>query len=625
MAPAVGAELAAVHAVGEQQFGGAARAAGRACHHRHGSVEFVEHGGEALVRRGELLADAPRLGDVGHRGHPAGLAPLPVDQRRDVHPGVEQRPVAAPDLDLVAARRGVAAQQARQALVILLGVAGRPVGIGRHGAGQFVLVEADHLAEGTIDVGDAALEVERAHAGQDRVFHRLAEGGLGGQRELGAAPLGDVARDRVQQRTRRIGVRVAAQRPVQPAPRRRGRVAGLGPGWRVLRVARRILRAETRLEAGRRDARLADLRERRLYLVAVVGMHPAIDAATSLVGAEHGLECGVAAHQRAVGLEHAQRVGRQREQAVALVLGEQAAARMAPEHQQAREDRQRQADHRRHQRAIDQARLDLVGERAQPDAVAGGIERQLVAQMGQVDLEQRRTDQRVAFLVDHGELVAIADRLQQRAAEQAIERVADDDRTGEAALVVDRCVQLDQHVAGGRGERGGEHRALALADLFQRGASGRVGDGCAARPLRGQQHAARVRRMDDTRVGVDDRHVDHRIAAREEFVDRPVGRDRAAPGALRPLFGDQADLVLVVAQLAAQRGLCAGEVAIERLSLLVRLHRAQVPEERPHQQHEQPDPECVRQREPADGPHLGAARGRVVAGFHGAVRQCTEC
>lgn len=67
------------------------------------------------------------------------------------------------------------------------------------------------------------------------------------------------------------------------------------------------------------------------------------------------------------------------------------------------------------------------------------------------------------------------------------------------------------------------------------------------------------------------------------------------------------------------------DVAIQGLFLLVDLDRAQVPEERAHQQHEQADPERVRQRQPADGAHLGTSGRRVVAVFHGAMRQCTEC
>jgi hypothetical protein len=45
----------------------------------------------------QLVADAVGLGDVGHRGHPAGLLAHGVDQRRHVHARVEQRAVLALD------------------------------------------------------------------------------------------------------------------------------------------------------------------------------------------------------------------------------------------------------------------------------------------------------------------------------------------------------------------------------------------------------------------------------------------------------------------------------------------------------------------------------------------------
>ena len=50
--------------------------------HEHRGVEAVEHRLEALVRRLERGAHALGLGDVGDRGHPAGLPAGEVDQRR---------------------------------------------------------------------------------------------------------------------------------------------------------------------------------------------------------------------------------------------------------------------------------------------------------------------------------------------------------------------------------------------------------------------------------------------------------------------------------------------------------------------------------------------------------------
>ncbi|MDT4857534.1 hypothetical protein FQZ97_919600 [compost metagenome] len=69
------AEPQAVHLVGEQHFVAAQR------RHRHGRVQAFQHGGEALIGRREFLANALGLGDVGHRGHPAGLVALGIDQR----------------------------------------------------------------------------------------------------------------------------------------------------------------------------------------------------------------------------------------------------------------------------------------------------------------------------------------------------------------------------------------------------------------------------------------------------------------------------------------------------------------------------------------------------------------
>ena len=103
MAAGVGAEPQPVRAVGEQQF------ALRHRQHRHRRVQAFQHGGEALVRGRQLVADALGLGDVGHRGHPAGLLAARVDQRRDVHARVEQRAVLAHHAHLDAAGRAAAA------------------------------------------------------------------------------------------------------------------------------------------------------------------------------------------------------------------------------------------------------------------------------------------------------------------------------------------------------------------------------------------------------------------------------------------------------------------------------------------------------------------------------------
>ncbi|MDT4839712.1 hypothetical protein FQZ97_735090 [compost metagenome] len=175
VAHGVGAEPQAVQLVGEQQF-----FAADGCH-RHGGVERLEHGGEAFVRGGQLLADARRFGDVGHRRHPAGLVAARVDQRRHVQARIEHAAVLALHAHLEATGQGAAVQFFFEALVHHLAVGFEPVREGRRLADQFVFAPARHGAERGVHVGDAALQVEHAHAGEHGVFHRAAEVGLGDQ------------------------------------------------------------------------------------------------------------------------------------------------------------------------------------------------------------------------------------------------------------------------------------------------------------------------------------------------------------------------------------------------------------------------------------------------------------
>ena len=109
-----------------------------------------------------------------------------IDQRRDVEAGVELAAVLALHAHLEAADDGLAAeliaQLQAQAVVLVAG----PVAVGRQLADQIAFAPARHLAERGVHVGDAAFEVERAHAGQHRVFHRAAEVGFGDQGFLGA-------------------------------------------------------------------------------------------------------------------------------------------------------------------------------------------------------------------------------------------------------------------------------------------------------------------------------------------------------------------------------------------------------------------------------------------------------
>ena len=178
MAGRVGAEPQAVGAVGEQQF------ALRHRQHRHRRVQPFQHGGEALVRGRKLVADALGLGDVGHRGHPAGLLAARVDQRRDIHARVEQRAVLAHHAHLDAAGRAAAAQLLLQQARVFVDAVQRPVREGRRLAYQRRFGKTRHRAERGVDIGDAAFEVHRAHAREHGVLHRATEVRLLHQRRL---------------------------------------------------------------------------------------------------------------------------------------------------------------------------------------------------------------------------------------------------------------------------------------------------------------------------------------------------------------------------------------------------------------------------------------------------------
>mmetsp|Transcript_4945 Transcript_4945/g.17891 ORF Transcript_4945/g.17891 Transcript_4945/m.17891 type:complete len:651 (+) Transcript_4945:3243-5195(+) len=183
VAGGVGTEPEPVAAVGEQQL--------RRLHrqHGHGGVQAFEHRGEAFVRGGELVAHPLGLGDVGHRGHPACLLALGVDQGRHIDAGIEEAAVLALDLDLHATRGAAALQLLLQQAGVFLAPVGRPEGVGRRAADEVGLRKTGHRAEGRVHVGDARVHVHRAHAGQHGVLHRPAEIGFQRQRalDLGAA------------------------------------------------------------------------------------------------------------------------------------------------------------------------------------------------------------------------------------------------------------------------------------------------------------------------------------------------------------------------------------------------------------------------------------------------------
>ena len=113
-----------------------------------------------------------------------------VNQRRDIQARIKERTVLALYAHLKAADDGFArqlfAQLRLQIVVIVIG----PVRVGRHLTHQLFLAPARHLAESRVHIGNAAIQVKGAHAGQHGVFHGAAEISLGHQgllRTLAAA------------------------------------------------------------------------------------------------------------------------------------------------------------------------------------------------------------------------------------------------------------------------------------------------------------------------------------------------------------------------------------------------------------------------------------------------------
>ena len=84
-----------------------------------------------------------------------------------------------------ARRRGVAGQAAVAPARVDLGALGRPVGRNAQSQ-QFLGREAHHAAEGRVHIADAALQIARAQARDQRVLHGLAKGQRIAQIALGA-------------------------------------------------------------------------------------------------------------------------------------------------------------------------------------------------------------------------------------------------------------------------------------------------------------------------------------------------------------------------------------------------------------------------------------------------------
>ena len=98
-----------------------------------------------------------------------------VDEARGVEHGVHVRPIAVPQAVLPPLGKRVAGQHGVAVVPVPVEVVGVPVGVGRQLANEFVGPVAHHVAHRSVDVDDAAFEVARAHAHQQRVFHRLAK------------------------------------------------------------------------------------------------------------------------------------------------------------------------------------------------------------------------------------------------------------------------------------------------------------------------------------------------------------------------------------------------------------------------------------------------------------------
>ncbi|MPN29458.1 hypothetical protein SDC9_176911 [bioreactor metagenome] len=139
-------------------------------------IEAVDHRLEALVGAFQFEAGAARFGDVVHRRHPADLPALGVDQRRKVEAGIKALAILAHDPHLETAGRRLAGQCQVDGVLQGGEFLRRPVRVGRLEADQLVLVETGHPAEGGVDEGDAALQVDRPQAGDQRLRHRQAEG-----------------------------------------------------------------------------------------------------------------------------------------------------------------------------------------------------------------------------------------------------------------------------------------------------------------------------------------------------------------------------------------------------------------------------------------------------------------
>ena len=145
------------------------------CHQARGGLQaFILLAGE--------LACVLLFGDVQHRAHPARLAPARIDQRRLEHQHVKLLAVLAPQAHFGAFAGCAACHDLLVQLEGALDALRVPVRHRRLEADELFGAIAGHAAERRIHISEAAIEITRAHAGEQRVFHRLAERRLFEQR-----------------------------------------------------------------------------------------------------------------------------------------------------------------------------------------------------------------------------------------------------------------------------------------------------------------------------------------------------------------------------------------------------------------------------------------------------------
>ena len=538
--------------VGEQDLVGARVG------HEHRGIQAVEHRLEALVRGFERGAHTLGLGDVGDRGHPAGLPPGEIDQRRQVEARVEALAVLALDAHLEAAARRLPGQRHRQVALAHRELLGRPVGERRHRAKQLVLVETDHAAERGVHVDDPPAEVDRTQAGNDRILHRLAERRLGAQRIFGRLAPGDVVRHGIDEAL--LAHRVDA--PHQPF------VAAIRTATAVLEIHRFAGgEAAQHLERGGHVRGMDEIDQ--LLPGKLPGVMP-----------EDAFERRIAAPEAAVEIDHAQDVEREIEQAVALLLHLHPTQHVAPQHPQAPHHDQRQPDDHDHRQRRRRAPPRTEGHRLQGHAICGRRQHQRLREVFVSGGQGRTEGEHAATGLEDREAVFLREPVRHQAADHALHRINRHQHTEKLAALLDRREDFEYGriarpgIRPAIGERRGQRALLESLDLV-------IEQGLAREPFLGVEG----RRPPDDLVAPHPGNVGQRrvggemlVRAQLEIVvversGRQIARHlhqkffRALHGAPHRLFGPL-------------------QVARQRITLDSGLARLQQPDQREHGQRE---------------------------------------